>query len=259
MSKLISSLIVAVFLVGIFAGCGGELEETYMQVSLREANFASIKSPGFKFSFETPKFIVANGDLSLVREGNLIEFFTGYNIQGITEGLNGRRFSVGVTKKFTPMVHYLIDFIAVGQDTTYVDPPASEALPNIVKGFDDSPYEEIDLSEINYSTRTTADIVDLQFKVNGATVSYEEISYDGEAEMAYMLNLPNVRFIVDSPNEDAVTFLKALMNEHYYFDGGVKFGSRPSNATRNYRRANKIAGKVAVEYINYCGTTISTL
>lgn len=259
MSRLVSSLIIASFMLGVFAGCGGELEETYMEVSLREANFDQIASPGYKFSFDTPDFVAANGSVSIVREENLLEFFTGYGIENLLEGVEGSNYSVGVIKRFSPSVHYLVKYIAMGNDTTFVDPPMENPLPNIVKGFDDSPYEEIDLDELNYSTRTTSDIIDLQFKLPKAAVTYEEIEYGGEPEMSYMLNLPNVRFIVDSPSDDAVLFLKALMNEEHYFNGGVRFGDRPTNATRNYRRANKIAGKVTVEYINYADKFISTI
>jgi hypothetical protein len=259
MSRLVSLFIIAVVVLGVFAGCGGELEETYMDVSLREANFGQIASPGYKFSFGNTEFVAANGAVSVMREENLLEFFTGYGIENLMEGIKGRNYSVGVTKRFSPYVHYLVDFIVVGQDTTFVDPPMGDPLPNIVKGFDDTPYEEIDLEDLNYSTRTTSDIIDLQFKVPEARVTYEETTYDGDPEMAYILRLPNVGFIVDSPSEDAVLILQALMNEGYYFNGGVRFGDRPSNSTRNYRRANEIAGKVTVEYINYGDKVISTI
>ena len=77
MSKLISTVLATILVAGLVAGCGGKLEETYQMVTLREAGHSQIVSPGFKFGFDTPDFIAANGDLALVREGNLIEFFTG--------------------------------------------------------------------------------------------------------------------------------------------------------------------------------------
>ena len=76
MSKLLSTLAVVALISGLFTGCGGKLEETYMPVSLHEASQGQVTSPGFKFGFDTPHFIAAQGDLALVREGNIIEFFT---------------------------------------------------------------------------------------------------------------------------------------------------------------------------------------
>ncbi|MDZ7861086.1 MAG: hypothetical protein U5O15_10565 [Candidatus Krumholzibacteriota bacterium] len=259
MSKFFSFSMIIVLTVSIFAGCGGELEETYTQVSLREANFAGIKSPGYKFSFDTPHFIASKDDAALVREGNLLDFFTGDKLGSEIEALKGKNYSVGVTKRFNPVVHYKVDFIVVGQDTSFVDAPAGNPLPNIVKGFDDSPYEEITLDGLTYNTRTTKEIIDTKFKIDKAPVTYEEVSYDGEPEMAFLLNLKNVSFIVDSPNEDTAFILRALMNENHYFKGGVSFGSRPTAATRNYRRINHIGGKVTVEYIEYAGKFISTI
>ncbi len=259
MSKFFAFSLIIVFAVVVFAGCSGELEETYTQVSLNEANFSGIKSPGFKFSFDTPTFVASKANAAVVREGNLLDFFVGDGLKNALEGIEGKKFSVGVTKRFTPFIHYKVDFIVVGQDTIYIETPDGNPLPNLVKGFDESPYEDVDTDELSYSTASTKGIIDTKFKVDKAPITYEEVNYDGEPVMAFLLNFKNVSFIVDSPNDDVVFMLEALMNENLYFNGGVSFGDRPSKASRNYRRTNQVGGKLTVEYVEYAGKFISTL
>jgi hypothetical protein len=259
MLKFFSFSLIVVLAVGVFAGCSGELEETYTQVTLREADFAGIKSAGYKFSFDTPAFVASKANAAIIREGNLLDFLVGEGLGNEIPVLKGKKYSVGVTKRFKPFVHYNVDFIVAGQDTTYINAPTENVLPNLVKGFDDSPYEEIPLDGLTFSTRSTKEIIDTKFKVNKALITYEEISYDGEPVMAFLLNLKNVSFIVDSPNENVAFMLKALMNENLYFKGGVNFGDRPSESTRNYRRINHIGGKITVDYVEYAGEFISTM
>ncbi|MBD3178180.1 MAG: hypothetical protein GF417_00520 [Candidatus Latescibacteria bacterium] len=256
MMKVLCSLLAAFLIAGMISGCGGELEETYTRASLREANFEGIPSPGFKFSFESPEMIVAENDLAIAREDNLLEFFTGRGLAEEVKGLTGN-YIVGATKKFNPMVHYQVDFIVQGQDTMFLEPAGTGILPKVTKeGFDKSVFEDITLEGLNYSTRTTSEIIDTKFKVPQATISYEEVRYDGEPEMAYLLNLENVSFIIEEPGDHAELMLKAYINEGFYFKGGVEFGSRPSASTRNYRRANDIGGKVTLHYVEFGGKTI---
>ena len=256
MMKVVYSLLAAFLVAGMIAGCGGELEETYTRATIREANFEGIPSPGFKFSFESPEIVVAEDDIAIAREGNLLEFFTGRELSKEVKDLSGN-YIIGVTKKFNPMVHYQVDWILQGQDTTKIEPAGTGILPKVTKeGFDKSIFEDIDLSELNYSTRSTSNIIETKFKVPQATVTYEETRYEGEPEMTYMLNLENVSFIIDNPGDHAELVLNALINEGFYFKGGVEFGSRPSASTRNYRRANDIAGKVTLHYVEFGGKTM---
>lgn len=257
MSKLFSTIAVAALFAGLLAGCGGDLEETYMMVSLREAGHGQVPSPGFKFSFDTPNFIAANGDLALVREGNLIEFFTGQNIEEKIEQVEGRKFVVGARKMFSPMVHFTVDFLVAGGDTIRVGEPYGVEFPAIIKGFDQGEYEQIDLSTIGPSTAQLGDIFNTRFIVERATVTYEQVDWPGGyTGMAYLLNLPSVRFFVPDPDPEMELVLRAFMNENLYFDGGVEYGDRPAAGTRNYRERTKIAGPVTFEFIRYGGSVL---
>lgn len=256
MSKLFSTLAVAALIAGLFAGCGGDLEETYMMVSLREAGHGQVPSPGFKFGFDTPTFIAADGDLALVREGNLIEFFTGQDIENKIKMVEGRKFTVCARKVFSPMVHFTVDCFVAGGDTIKVGEPYSVAFPAIIKGFDEGEYEGIDVTTLGPSTAKLGDIFNSKFIVDKATVSYEEVDWPGFTGMAYLLNLPNIRFFVDDPAPEMELMLRAYMSENLYFDGGVQYGDRPAASTRNYRERTKIAGPVKLEYIRYGGSVL---
>jgi len=259
MSKLISTILATVLVAGLLAGCGGKLEETYQMVTLREAGHAQISSPGFKFSFDTPDFIAANGDLAMVREGNLIEFFTGMDIENKLKQVEGRKFVVGARKIYSPMTHFTVDFFVAGGDTIEVGEPYAVTFPPIIKGFDDGDFEEIDISKLSPQTSRLKDIFNTKFQIEKAVITYEEVAWSGDPEMAYVLNFPNIRFFLEDVAPEIEIALKAFMSENLYFDGGVSYGDRPPTSTRNYRTSSKIAGPVTLEYIRYAGSVLPVI
>ncbi|MBN1163316.1 MAG: hypothetical protein JXB45_01935 [Candidatus Krumholzibacteriota bacterium] len=259
MSKLFSILLITALLAVGLVGCGGKLEETYTMVTLREAALAGLKSPGFKFGFDSPHFITAKGDLALVREGNLIEFFTGVDIESKIGMVEGRKFVVGARKIFSPTPHFTVDFMIAGGDTIKVGEPYGVKFPAIIKGFDESDFEEVNLNGLTSNVIQLKDIYETKFRVANTTISYEEVNYKGEPEMAYLLNLEKVRFILEDLSPDVELIVKALIAENLYFDGGVYYGEKPSESLfpRSYRNATKIGGKIRVEFLRYAGDVIA--
>jgi hypothetical protein len=259
MSKLMSTVLATVLVVGLIAGCGGKLDETYRMVTVREAGHSAISSPGFKFGFDSPDFIAANGDLALVREGNLIEFFTGIDIENKIKQVEGRKFVVGSRKIFSPITHFTVDFFVIGGDTIEVGEPYGVTFPPMIKGFDEGEFEDIDISTLSPETGELKNIFNTKFKVEKAVVTYEEVSWSGTPEMVYVLNYPNVRFFIEEVTPEMELVLKAYMAEDLYFDGGVSYGDRPASSTRNYRVSSKIAGPVDLEYVRYGGSVIPVI
>ena len=258
MSKFFSSVLIMALIAGIFTGCGGSLDETYQMVTLREASHSGITSPGFKFGFDTPKFIAVNGNVGLVREGNLIEFFTGEDLENKVKMLDGRKYVAGVTKMFSPRVHFAIDFFVAGGDTIKVGEPYDASFPTLLKGFDEGQFEEVDVNGIGPSTRDLKEIYDTKFKVPQAEITYEEVDYTGEPQMAYIVSLPKVRFILEDMDSGMELILKALIAENLYFSGGLSYGEAPSSSLfpRSYRSRTKIGGKAKLEYIKYAGEVV---
>lgn len=256
MSKLFSAILIVAFLSGVFAGCGGKIEETYQMVTLREAGHSGIISPGFKFSFDTPKFIAVSGNIGMVREDNLIEFFTGQDLENKLKMVEGKRFVAGVTKSFSPEVHFSVDFLVAGGDTIHVGTAYNVEFPTLLKGFDEGNFEEIDTDALTSNRTKLKDIFDTRFKIEGVKVTHEEIlDAKGEPMTAYIVNLPKVRFILEEIDPGMELLLKALINENTLVSGGLSYGGAPSptDFPRSYRERTKIGGMATLEYLKYAG------
>jgi hypothetical protein len=253
MPKLLSVLLGVALMAGVIAGCGGGLEETYMDATLREATRGDLLSPGFKFAFKSPNIVATNGHLALVREDNLIEIFKGAELAKKLDQVSGKNYVMGARKLFSPLIHFTVDFLATGMDTVKVGRAYDAGLPNLLKAteFTADEYEDINVGALNWSTRTLKEIINTRFNIEEARLYHEEVEApDGATRMEYVLELTNVRFIIDDPSPGMELFLKALINEGLYFKGGVDYGDRPDTSQR-YRRNTKIGGKIKVKYIEY--------
>jgi hypothetical protein len=253
MSKLLNTILITALFASVLAGCGGKLEENYVMTTVREASRGDLLSPGFKYGFDTPNIVAAHGNMALVREGNLIEFFTGVDIEKKLEQVKGRRFTVAARKLYSPRIHFTVDFLLAGGDTIMVGEPYEVVFPALLKSIEVENFKEVDLSSLGPSTLKLKPIFNTKFLLKSARVGWEEVEWMGETQMVFTLNLDNVRFIVDDPGDQMGLMLKALMNEHVYFDGGVSFGERPATSTRDYRTRTKIGGKVSIDFIQYGG------
>jgi hypothetical protein len=254
MSKLFSTVLVVAFISAVFAGCGGKVEESYQMVTLREAGHSNIVSPGFKFGFDTPKFVAVSGDVGLVREGNLIEFFTGNDLENKLKRVEGKRFVAGTTKLFSPRVHFSVDFLVAGTDTVRVGEAGSPRFPTLLRGFDEGQFEELEYSGLNSSTPSLKDIYDMKFKVNNCKITREEIrNAKGEPVRVYLIHLPRVKFILEPLDPGMELIVKAIMAENLYVNGAIGYGGMPSNTEfpRDYRERTNIGGTVKLEYVKY--------
>lgn len=258
MSKSLIIFLITVLLASVLASCGGKVEENYVMTTVREASRGDLLTPGFKYGFDTPDFVSAHGNMALVREGNLIEYFTGEDIESKLEQVKGRRFTVAARKLYSPRIHFTVDFMVAGGDTIMVGEPYELAFPALLKTIEEENFKEVDVSKIGPSTTALKDIFNTKFLLSGARVGWEEVEWMGKTMMAFTLNLDNVRFIVDDPSEPLVLVLKALMNENVYFDGGVAYGDRPPTSSRSYRTRTKIGGKVTIDFVRYGGQVAIT-
>lgn len=258
MSKSLMVFLITALLASVLASCGGKIEENYVMTTVREASRGKLLSPGFKYGFDTPNFIAAQGNIALVREGNLIEFFTGEGIEGKLEQVKGRRFTVGARKLYSPRIHFTVDFLAAGGDTIKVGEPYDVKFPALLKTIEEENFKEVDVSSLGPSTLQLKDIYNTKFLMSGARVGWEEVEWMGSTMMVFTLNLDNIRFIVDEPSDSMALMLKALMNENLYFEGGIAYGDRPPTATRDYRTRTKIGGMVTIDFIRYGGQVAIT-
>ena len=260
MSKLHKSLIVAVLLSGIVASCGGELEDTYVLTTLKQATGTSVVSPGFKYSFDTPNIIGAAKSVALIREGNQIEFFVGQDLEQKVRELQGKKFTVAARKYFTPYIHFVVDYIVVGSDTIQVGEPSGVKLPllrPVAQFVAPEEYEALDLNKITPNLAALNDIKDKKFKVAASKITWDEIPEGGASVSYFSVNLKNIRFFVDETNDAMLAILSAIMNEDKVFEGGVQYVSTPTGLSKEYRERLRSGGKVKIGYIMFGGNAVT--
>jgi len=255
MSRFFTIILLTALLSGIIAGCGGKVEDTYIMTTVREATRGNLLSPGFKFGFDSPNFISAHKNLAMVREGNLIEFFSGEGIEAKLAQVGGKKVTVGARKLFNPLIHFTVDFLFAGGDTILVGEPYEVALPTLMRTneFAKDDFIEVDLAALTTNRLKLKPIQNEKFLVDKGVIMFEEIESGGEMSMFYTLHLPNVRFIIDEPSDEIQLVLKACMGENMYFDGGVSYGSI---ASRGMREGMNVGGMVKIEFVNYSGWVV---
>jgi hypothetical protein len=260
MSKLYKSLVVAALLTSVLAGCRGKVEETYVLTSLKNAASGNVVSVGFKYSFDSPTVIGVARNVALVREGNQIEFFVGDGLEAKMQGVEGKKFTIAARKYFSPYIHFIVDYMVAGSDTIQVGEPSGVKLPLLRAAAQftaPDEYESIDLAKITPALPTLNDIKDKKFQVDNAKITHDEIPEGGATVPYYVINLKNVRFFVDEPNDAMVAVLSAIAKEGKVFKGGVQYMSTPTSLSRDFRERLKAGGKVRVGYIVYGGNAVT--
>jgi hypothetical protein len=257
MSKLYKSLVVAVLITGVFAGCKGNVEETYVLTSLKGAASGDVVSIGFKYSFDSPNVIGVANNVALVREGNRIEFFIGDGLEAKMQGVAGKQFTVATRKYFTPYIHFVVDYVMSGSDTIMVGDPSGVKLPLLrPAGAFAAPeeYIAVELNKLTASPLTLKDIEDKKFKVEGGKIVAEQIADASKL----VLKLKNVGFTVDETNDAMIAVMRAIMTEGKSFDGGVQDGTiARSESARTMRERLNIGGDVKIGYILFGGNAIT--
>ena len=258
MSKLCKSLVVVILLAGVLAGCKGNVEETYVLTSLKNAATGVVVSIGFKYSFDSPNVVGAANNVALVREGNRIEFFIGDGLEAKLKGVEGKQFAVATRKYFNPYIHFVVDYVTSGSDTIMVGEPSGVKLPLLRPEAQFTAPEEyvvVELNRITSSALTLKDIADKKFKVENAKVVAEQMPGLNGIESKLVLKLKNVGFTVEEPNDAMLAVMKAVMNENKPFNGGVSYGAVPRSDRAARERLN-IGGDVKIGYILFGGNAI---
>jgi hypothetical protein len=248
MSKLYKSFVIAI------------LEETYVLTSLKNATNGTVLSIGFKYSFDSPNVIGAANNVALVREGNEIEFFIGDGLAAKLKEAEGKKITIATRKYFTPYIHYVVDFLAAGSDTIQVGEPSGVRLPLLRPAAQfNAPeeYESIDLNRITPALGALQEIKEKKFKVDKATVTFDQVPESGITTQYYSINLKNVRFFVEDTNDVVLAILDAIMKEGKVFVGGIQYTSTPTGLSRDFRERLKSGGKIKVGYVMYGGNAVT--
>ena len=126
--------LLAVTLVGMI-GCGEkEAVDPYVYDSLRRITRGDTLSAGFLFEIEAPAFEYVSGNVAIIRDGNLLEFLVGQDLEDNYRNLAGTL--LGVKKTFSPQpTHFVVQRIkrngVVEADSLPV--PKAYVLPRLLR------------------------------------------------------------------------------------------------------------------------------
>ncbi len=126
--------LLAVIFVGL-SGCGEkEAVDPYVYDSLRRVTRGDTLSIGFLYEIDAPEFDYVRGNTAIVRDGNLLEFLVGEDLEHNYRNLSGTL--LGVRKTFSPApTHLVIQRIkrngVVEADSLPV--PTSYVLPTLLR------------------------------------------------------------------------------------------------------------------------------
>jgi hypothetical protein len=135
--RWVSALLLVVLSATLFAmtGCGGKEEvDPYVYDTLRRVTRGDTLSVGFLFEIDAPQVEYVRGNTAIVRNGNLLEFLVGQDLENNYQNLQGTL--LGVKKRFDPApTHYVIQRIkrngVVERDS--IPAPESYTLPRLMR------------------------------------------------------------------------------------------------------------------------------
>ena len=102
-------------------------------------------------------------------------------------------------------------------------------------------YEEVDVNTVPYNrTGKLNEIADKKIKIRAKLVQQEE-----EGKKFYLLEAANASFRLASSNDGVELILKMLIDNNYWFEGGVIMTEREEYASR---MKSKIAGTLEIQF-----------
>lgn len=126
---LLMVLLGGVTLAGL-VGCGGEKEaDPYVYASLRSVIEGDTLSNDFLFEIDAPRFDYVRGNTGIARDGNLLEFMVGTNLEGQYRSYSGTL--LGVQKFFTPTQYLMIKRVKRAGVVQPVDSCTSFVMPKV--------------------------------------------------------------------------------------------------------------------------------
>ena len=147
--------LLAVTLVGMI-GCGEkEAVDHYVYDSLQRITRGDTLSAGFLFEIDAPDFEYVRGNTAIVREGNLLEFLVGQDLESNYRNLAGTL--LGVKKTFSPQpTHFVIQRIKRNGivEADSLPAPKSYTLPRLLRaGAVDLETPGAPLPELGWKTK----------------------------------------------------------------------------------------------------------
>jgi len=245
--RVFRNLVTAAAILSILSACGDTKKgDPSPTATLRRITRGKpVASMGFKYKLVNPQIEVLNRNLGLVREGNLVEFITGRNLEELLGERTGENFALAVVKEFSPFVHFRVEKIYTANDTTFLT-PGPVILPRVADAatFAVDAYERINVDEILYNRTDILRGLEKRKLKFVASVTEEQ----GSGGRYFLLHGTNAKFRVAAAPDGIGLILRLLSEKGYPFEGGVVMTGTEEQGSR---MNSKIAGTVEVEYVKY--------
>jgi len=234
--------------------------DPYVDATLREATYGEVISDDFTYKISKAEIVDGLGDILVVKQGNLTEFFTG---NGIAAKVDSLKLKTGLTfrvlKSFSPVVHFEVQNIVSAQDSIEVPQDKPIAFPRTQDAMDFSPpddYNVVEMSAFRYNdTEGLRTMIGKKYAFR-AKLSYglEQVRPDSSAytwtlqgfEPSAWGQTPKLRLNTPRPSLEIV--LRLLMATGQDFVGGVTY---KDIEPWDYRHKNYVCGTVDIGYVRY--------
>ncbi len=126
--------LMAITIVGLTGCSKDEVVDPYVYDSLRRITRGDTLSVGFTFEIDAPKLEYIKGDVAIIRDGNLLEFLVGEDLEQNYPNMAGTL--LGVKKAFTPQpTHLVIERIKRGGvvEADSIPAPKGYILPKLLR------------------------------------------------------------------------------------------------------------------------------
>jgi hypothetical protein len=244
------------------AGCHKKqvVEDPYVEATLREATYGEVISDDFMYKIVKPEIVDKLGDILVVKQANITEFFTGNNIASKMDSLlaSTDTLTFRVVKSFSPIVHFEVQNVVSGKDSVVIPQDKPIAFPRTQDAMGFKPPD--DYSSVEMGAFKWNDTEGLR-KMIGKKYSFTaKLTYE-PADTIWVLSgfepsawgqIPKVRLPgygrKDGLRPSLEIVLRMLVATKQDFVGGVVY---KDIEPWDYRRKNYFCGTAELSYVRY--------
>jgi hypothetical protein len=232
-----------------------------MEATLREATYGEVVSEELLYKIVNPTLVDGLGDILVVKQGNLTEFFTGNGIAGKVDSLKVKKdLTFRVLKRFSPVVHFQVHNIVSAEDSVVIPQEKPIAFPRTQDAMSYSPpadYTMVEMPAFRWNdTEGLRAMIGKKYAFR-AKISYglEQVRPDSSAytwilegyEPSAWGQTPKLR--LRTPRSQALEIvLRLLLATKQDFVGGVTY---TDIEPWDYRKKNYVCGTVDFGFVRY--------
>jgi hypothetical protein len=245
------------------AGCHKEevVEDPYVEANLREATFGEVISDDFLYKIVNPEIVDGLGDILVVKQSNLTEFFTGNNVATKMDSLNMASpdtLTFRVLKSFSPIVHFEVQSVVTSKDSLVIPQDKPVAFPRTQDAMGFKPpddYNVVDMGAFKWNdTEGLRSMIGKKYDLR-ARLHYEasDTSWVLEGyEASSWGQIPKLRMKGfgqrDGLRPSLEVVLRMLVATGQDFVGGITY---KDIEPWDYRKKNYFCGTVELGYVRY--------